>query len=268
MKFITAPLALIVLAAPVWAENPARPAKSQRFHGPIIIHERHASQVTSSNWSGYAVTGAKGSVTDVTASWVVPSIAGSCPAKDQFASFWVGIDGYSSNSVEQIGTDSDCQDGEPVYYAWFEFYPHPSFTVNSVPIKPGNVIFAEVKAEGKGKFTVTLENKTTGTSFSTTAKVASAAQSSAEWIAEAPYSGGVLPLADFTTVSFGEDHTGQNNTCYATIGGAAAQVGSASFSKNLDAITMDTSSGVVKASPLAISKDGTSFSIAWMNAGP
>ena len=268
MKFITAPLALIVLVAPAWAENPARLAKSQRSHGPIIIHERHGSQVKSSNWSGYAVTGAKGSVTDVTASWTVPSIAGSCPSTDQFASFWVGIDGYSSNSVEQIGTDSDCQGGEPVYYAWFEFYPHPSFTVNSVPIKPGDIIVAEVKSDGKGKFTVALENKTTGTSFSTSAKIPSAAQSSAEWIAEAPYSGGVLPLADFNAVSFSKDPTRQSNTCFATIGGITGPIGLASFNPNLDEITMDTSSGVVKASPQALSRDGTSFSIAWMNAGP
>jgi Peptidase A4 family len=75
--------------------------------------------------SGYAVTGAAGSVTDVKGSWVVPAVQGSRPSTNQYASFWVGIDGFSSNTVEQIGTDSDCQNGAPTNYAWFEFYPHP-----------------------------------------------------------------------------------------------------------------------------------------------
>lgn len=105
--------------------------------------------------------------------------------------------------VEQVGTDSDCQNGQPVYYARFEFYPHPSLTIDSVPVFPGNTISAEVKATGKGMFTVTLTNVSTGASFTASAKVPSAAQSSAEWMAEAPYSGGVLPLANFGSVYFG-----------------------------------------------------------------
>jgi hypothetical protein len=180
----------------------------------------------------------------------------------------VGIDGYSSNTVEQIGTDSDCQNGVPVYFAWFEFYPHPSFTINNVPISPGNVVSAEVKSNGKGQFTVTLTNVSTNQTFSTSTKAPSAAQESAEWIAEAPYSGGVLPLADFGTVLFGSGYTGQTNTCFATINGTTGPVGSTAFNANLDMITMDTKTEVVKASPSALSRDGTSFSIAWVSPGP
>ena len=40
-----------------------------------------------------------------------------------YSSFWVGIDGYSSSSVEQLGTDSDCAGNTPDYYAWWEMYP-------------------------------------------------------------------------------------------------------------------------------------------------
>lgn len=79
----------------------------------------------------------------------------------------MGIDGYSSNTVEQTGTDSDCVNGKPVYYAWFEFYPHPSFSVNSLTIQPGDVISAEVSAGAKGEFTVTLMDTTAGGTFST-----------------------------------------------------------------------------------------------------
>src|SRR5262245_47089269 len=89
-------------------------ATPSRGHIPMI-HLRHGrSTATSTNWSGYAVTGPNGSVSDVKASWYVPTA--SCPpSPNQYASFWVGIDGYSSNTVEQIGTDSDCQNGTPVY---------------------------------------------------------------------------------------------------------------------------------------------------------
>jgi len=268
MKKSIALLPLVVLPALLSGADSRPAAKPGRIHTPIIIHERHGHQVTSTNWSGYAVTGAKGSVSDVTASWVVPAIQGACPSTNQFASFWVGIDGYSSNTVEQVGTDSDCQNGKAVYYAWFEFYPHPSINIDSVPVAPGNVVSAEVKAIGKGSFTVTITNVSTRVSFTGSAKVPSAGQSSAEWIAEAPYGGGVLPLADFNSVLFGLDSTGQANTCFATIGGATGPIGLLAFNPNVDSITMDTKAGVVKAMPSSLSTDGTSFSVAWMNPGP
>src|SRR5215831_3494434 len=109
MRISIALLALFAPAAAISAANSTTPVKPGRIHGPAIIHQRHGHQVSSTNWSGYAITGAKGSVSDVRASWVVPSIVGQCPSTDQYSSFWVGIDGYSSNTVEQIGTDSDCQ---------------------------------------------------------------------------------------------------------------------------------------------------------------
>jgi hypothetical protein len=105
--------------------------------------------------------------------------------------FWVGIDGYADNSVEQIGTE---QDSNGTYYAWYEMYPKPCYIISSVPIKPGDSIYAEVKYNGKGSFTLTIKNLTTKKSFSITQKSGKANCSSAEWIVEAPWSGGVLPL--------------------------------------------------------------------------
>ena len=67
---------------------------------------------TSNNWSGYVITAPAGSVSDVTGSWVVPGVT-CAPGETSFASFWIGIDGDSSPTVEQIGTDSDCQNGIP-----------------------------------------------------------------------------------------------------------------------------------------------------------
>jgi hypothetical protein len=186
----------------------------------------------------------------------------SCPATDQYAAFWIGIDGYTSNTVEQLGTESDCQSGQPVYYAWFEFYPHLSYVVNNVVVYPNDQISAEVSAGAMGQFTVSMTNLTTGQSFSTTTKVPSAKQSSAEWIAEAPYSGGVLPLADFGSLTFGNSKL--PNT--ATIGGMKAGIGSFP-SASVDEITMQTPNGAIKALPSTLSQKDSSFSIAWVSAG-
>lgn len=214
--------------------------------------------VSSTNWSGYAATGPTGSVSDAKGSWVVPAIQGTCPATNQYSSFWVGIDGYNSGTVEQTGTDSDCQGGSPTYYAWYEFYPKPSFIISGLTIHPGDTISADAQFNGRS-FVVTITDTTTGASFSKSARVSSAQRSSAEWIAEAPSSsGGILPLADFGTVSF--------SSCDATISGTTGTI--ASFGSNVHQITMVTSGGATKASPSALSSSGDSFSVKWVSSGP
>ena len=214
--------------------------------------------MTTGNWSGYAISGANGSVTDVKGSWFVPAVNCSQTPSGGDSSFWLGIDGFSSNTVEQVGTDSDCVNGRPVYYAWYEFYPHFSYTINSLPIQPGDSISAEVKAASGGKFTVTL-SVNHGTPFSISTKMQNAKLSSAEWVAEAPYSGGILPLADFGSVTFA--------SCEATVSGVSGPIGP--FSKgNVSEITMVGSNGQVKARPSALSATNDSFSDAWMSAGP
>ena len=244
---------------------PAAPAASEAIAGPAIAPRLWAGSASSLNWAGYAVTAAAGSVSDVRGSWTVPAIQGTCPSTNQYSSFWVGIDGYSSSTVEQTGTDSDCRNGAPAYYAWYEFYPKPSRVVSSLAIHPGDVMSAEVSYAG-GRFTVRILDTTTGASFGASAKVR-AQRSSAEWIAEAPSSsGGILPLADFGTVSFGTDTTGIALTCDATIGGVAGAIGS--FGSAVQSISMVTSGGATKAQPSALSSDGTSFSVAWVSSGP
>ncbi len=217
-----------------------------------------AGNFSSTNWSGYAVTGSARSVTDAKGSWTVPAIVGSCPSSNQYSSFWVGIDGFNSGSVEQTGTDSDCQNSTPTYYAWYEFYPHPLFIINGLTVRPGDTMSAEANYAG-GSFTVTITDATTGHSFSKSSKVSSAQRSSAEWIAEAPSSsGGVLPLADFGTVNFGLN--------YATVSGKTGAI--SSFGSSVQTITMVSNSGATKASPSNLSSDGTSFSVTWVSSGP
>ncbi len=256
-----------LLVAPLFAPTRAAPSASAPvLPGVLALSHLSGGSTSSLNWAGYAVSSAPGSVSDARGSWVVPSIQGTCPSTNQYSSFWVGIDGFNSNTVEQTGTDSDCRSGSPAYYAWYEFYPKPSHVISGLSVHPGDVMFADVSFAG-GRFTASLRDVTTGASSSASARVSSAQRSSAEWIAEAPSSsGGILPLADFGTVSFGTDYTGVAATCTATIGGVAGAI--ASFGSSVQSISMVTSSGVLKAQPSALSSDGTSFTVTWKSSGP
>ncbi len=214
---------------------------------PALRHgapNHRISRSTSSNWAGYSATG--GRFTSVSATWKQP--AASCTGATAYSSFWVGLDGDGSNTVEQLGTDADCSGGAPVYYAWYEMYP--KFPVNlSLAIRPGDTISASVTTDGSGSFTLSIKDVTTGGSFSTVQRSKKARLASAEVIAEAPSgSGGVLPLANFGTVGF-----------------SAARVnGQAIGGFSPDRIDM-VSGSVTKATTSALSS-GTAFSVAWKHS--
>jgi hypothetical protein len=169
--------------------------------------------VTSSNWAGYADTGPSGDFTDVTSSWVQP--AGHCSSGDQYAAFWVGLDGYSSRTVEQIGSEADCVGQSVRYTAWYEIYPSPEVTFTN-PVQAGDQLSAAVSYRGSDKFLLTITDSTQHWKRSVTRKLAGAARSSAEVIAEAPcctYRGGILPLTNFGTASFSATTVNNANLC-------------------------------------------------------
>jgi len=153
---------------------------------------------TSTNWSGYVVTGGSGAFNSVSSNWTEPSA--SCSGGTQYAAFWVGLDGYNSDSVEQTGTDSDCSGGSPDYYGWYEMYPaDPVYFTN--PVAPGDSMSASVTVSGDD-YTLTLTDSTQGWT-QTENESGSYADSSAEVITEAPSSAqGPLPLADFGTIGY------------------------------------------------------------------
>src|SRR5919202_7101710 len=166
--------------------------------GPVHKLTHGVAHSTSSNWAGYAVTG--GRYTSVSATWTQPAV--SCTSTNTWSSFWVGLDGDGSSTVEQTGTEADCSSGRAVYSSWYEMYP--KFPANfSDPVAPGDVFYASVTTNGAGSFTLFLQNKTRGWSHTVSATQKSASLASAEVIAEAPSSsGGVLPLSNFGTVGF------------------------------------------------------------------
>jgi hypothetical protein len=227
-----------------------------KFHGM-----RDDGTLESENWSGYAVTGS--SFTRANGSWIVPTV--NCSATpNTYSSFWVGLDGYSSSTVEQTGTDSDCNGKSPSYYAWYEFYPQGLIEI-PIPVSPGNHMSAEV-SYANSEFTITITNQSTGKTYTKSATVSKAVRSSAEWIAEAPCctnGGGILPLSDFSTVSFGADYSGVSMTNYAIDAATSVATAIKGFSQNVQQITMVSSKGATESVPSSLTADGTSFTVAW-----
>lgn len=225
-----------------------------------------AGGAQSYNWSGYVVAASPGSVTDVRGSWMVPSL--SCTSSSSYVALWVGMDGFTSTTVEQTGILGECVGGAPTYVAWYELYPRPMHIIASLAISAGDVVSAEVSYVG-GAFVISLADLTTGLSFTTSVKMKSAQRSSAEWIVEAPSSGGgLLPLANFGVAYFGYDYTFQPQTCYATVNGITGGIGS--FGSSVWQVTMVSLSNPsqLKAQPSPLSSDGTSFYVTWLSAGP
>lgn len=200
---------------------------------------------TSTNWSGYAAT--SGTYSSVSSSWTEPT--GQCTANNQFAAFWVGLDGFNSSSVEQDGTLIQCVGTTPEYRAWYEMFPASPVYFN-VTLKPGDHMTGSVTFTGGSTFNLKLSDSTQGWSESVNKSLSGAARSSAEVIVEAPSSSsGVLPLADFGTASFS---------------GASAN-GSAIGTQSPTQIIMVNSAGQDKDSVSGLSSNAN-FSATWLRS--
>ena len=223
-----------------------RPGGRMIRPGSTAGHGLPRNQQQSSNWSGYAATG---SFTSVSANWTEPT--GHCTSATRYSSFWVGLDGFNSNTVEQTGSDVDCSGGSPVYYSWYEMYP--AFPVNfSNTVRPGDKFFGSVTFNGGSSYTLVLQDITQGWKHTVHKSLTGAANSSAEVIAEAPCctaSGGILPLANFGTVNFSN----------------AKANGSAIGNSSPVQIDMVDNSGRLKDQTSALS-GGASFSDTWLRA--
>ena len=210
------------------------------------------TQVQSTNWSGYADDSSAGNAyTTVTASWAEPAV--SCSGRaTSLAAFWVGIDGYSSGSVEQDGTLAECYRGGVYYYTWWEMYPSNAIQVVGSTLSPGDSITASVARSGSSYTLTVTDSSRSADSFSTTQACSSCANSSAEWIAEAPSgSSGVYPLSDF--------HSWTASAATVTSGSASGVI--STFPD--DELTMIDSAGSVKAQPGALNGGGNGFTVTW-----
>ncbi len=212
------------------------------------------TDLTSSNWSGYADYGSANSLSAVSGTWVEPSAT--CTSTTSLAAFWVGIDGISGSdpTVQQDGTIIECLSGEAFYYDWWETYPGNAVQIEN-SVDPGDVISASVTHSGSYEMSVT-DSTHSGDSFSVNEPCGASTceNESAEWIAEAPCCSGesVYPLADF--------HKWKVTSAATTYEGTP---GSITVDPNTYDITMVNGSDQVEAAPGSLKASGTKFKVKW-----
>ena len=241
-----------------------RPRKVVPGMVPEYDAARHVTISYNTIWTGYAVTGTD--FTYVHGSWTVaPVDCTKTPNTD--SSEWVGIDGWSSDTVEQTGTDADCNGKAPSYYVWYEFYPLNTIVIRTVSITPGEKFSASVTYDGNEEYTVEITNETTNESFSKEVKFNGAQGSgapprnSAEWIMEMDGN----KLSDFGVDDFGELYTGVSGG----IDTATASTGSGVINDFGTAVQESIStqngkkSGTVTSAPSVLASDGSSFKVKW-----
>lgn len=273
------PLVLLVFSlalSPVAGESGGVRLQVQQQPRMRIMHGYYL------NWAGYSVENLSrgvplppGSVTYVYGQFNVPLIV-EC---DGVVSFWVGIDGANSPTVEQTGVAALWNPYENVayYFAWWEMYPQMPYTIGSMVIEAGDVMEASVEFDdGTQTFTFTIKDLTTGASFTTARTVHGGGpnfplRTSAEWVVERPmmrYQGDilVLPLAEFKEPVVFDD-------CWAVVNGE--WVGIKGMGKGTyDQMTMVDPSQKNKKPPrdalrlTSVKARGKhAFSVKWLNAG-
>jgi Peptidase A4 family len=186
----------------------------------------NVSEVGSFNWSGMAdVQTGTTPISAVSGRWTIPEVDclnGAYQNQDLFLSNWVGLDGFSDGTVEQLGTATQCYEGVEYYYDWYEMFPNGTVEEGTTQCinnnthcpKPGDEIQASVVSTpdgaGNNDYTLALTDSTRpAESFSFTASCpdTTCLNSSAEWIVERPafdlpFGFQILPQADYGKTSF------------------------------------------------------------------
>lgn len=185
----------VASASPGLAHTAAPAAAVQRVipGGPMISLSGGAGvrnstvnpAANSLNWAGYAVEGLGHAFRSVSATWREPRVNCSGVRGRRLASFWVGLDGANSNSVEQLGTDSDCRGKTPVYFSWWEMFPAVSVDFRTT-VRPGDLMSASVTFRGTRTYVLFIRDATRHWKRTIIKNQAGLARSSAEVIAEAP----------------------------------------------------------------------------------
>jgi Peptidase A4 family len=229
----------------------------------MLVHAGHARAVRnvtaigSFNWSGYADTAtAAQTFTKVSGAWTTPSVT--CSAEDQITSDWVGLDGFNSGTVEQLGTISWCFQSKPVYFTWYEMFPKGTVEVGRA-LKPGDKIAASVTRTGTSYALKLTDSTTAGNNISVTktCALATCKDTSAEWVSERPSFGntGIVPQAHYNAFKI--------TSGAQTSGGKAGTIGSG---PGVNSITMIDVTGTYNLNTVTALTGANSFSTSWKNS--
>jgi len=220
-----------------------------------------SQQFTSRNWDGY-ITYASSHGTDFTvvkATWIQPAVT--CEAAQAWTVFWVGLDGWWNNTVEQGGSSAFCSTlgGSATYKLWWEMFP--TNAIQSVlAINARDTITASVTyATTTSMFTINVKDVTSGKSFTKNETCGSGlvcARSSADVITEDVGrfgAGNYFPLANYGTMGYANAHATDT----------AGHNGSISSKKWLNAAVTESSGGVTYATVSPLSAKGAAFTTTW-----
>ncbi len=224
------------------------------------------TELESNMWAGYVVEGSSpGSIVGVNGSWTVSPV--NCFGNNGASVLaWIGIDGWKSGTVEQIGTRADCVAGVATYQAWSEFWPKQPDTVmiQGMDISPGDHITAFVEGEAvQREFTMRITDDTTGVSRMISAVYAEAELITAEWIVEAPIviGGPRYSMAHFAPLTFTQMYAETDGRSSSLI--SLAEANGASVLK-LIYVCNDNSP---KAQPSQIESGRNAFTVTWLTGG-
>ena len=172
-----------------------------RTHGKLLHITKPGigfNAAQSNNWFGYnqgtLEQGGK-LFNSITGDWTVPTATQHTAGQDEASSDWIGIGGgcidanctVGDSTLIQTGTEQDVSGGKASYSAWWELVPVPSLTISSITVHPGDHMHAEISevVPNADLWKITLQNVSTGQSFSTTVPYPST-HATAEWIEETP----------------------------------------------------------------------------------
>jgi peptidase A4-like protein len=265
-------LLAVGLTAPPVSAGAAPATAGHAFAGPA--RDRHTlagarpvgggTTFTSRNWDGYVSYARSAGATEfnsVHGRWVQPRVT--CPKPNAWTVFWVGLDGWFDNTVEQGGSSAQCVNGTPQYTTWWEMFP--TNAIQTVfTIAPGDTIDATVTfGPSTGVYTITVRDLTNGRSFTQTPTCASnlsCGRSSADWIAEdvGMFGGsGFFPLANYGTMRF-------SSSTATSIAGHRGSISDASWQNSP---VLEQAGGVTYATVSSLDSTGQSFTATWVSSG-
>jgi peptidase A4-like protein len=182
--------------------GPNRPQGQPPRKGELITN------ALSSNWSGAVVVPtSRAPINLVVGWWTVPDVYPRQGFLNEYSSHWIGIDGWFSTDVLQVGSECDVSFfGGKSCYAWFEWFPAGSVYLFGFGVTPGDRLHASIVAISPTLGSVFLMNPATAhyVSFLLNAPSGTVLRGdSAEWIVERPeVNGNVQPLPHYGAVYF------------------------------------------------------------------
>jgi hypothetical protein len=222
------------------------------------------TQAYAYNWSGYAQSAEGTSFYAVTDTWTVPTVDTSLPGI-QFSSDWVGIGGFSDQTLVQAGTQADNIDGIAYYNAWTEILPASERPL-TLAIHPGDTVTATVQQNFPGIWRMTVQDDTSKTKAVRIAFYGGSSHASVEAIHERPtVLGGLATLAKTSNVTF---DPGDYSTAYKGTPSYTPLLSTAAGA-TLNQVFMVNGAGTeIIAAPSLPDADNDGFSVAFGSASP